>query len=447
MTSSKKSVSLPPMEDQKFVPLSDPQNEGRWKVYDLFCDEFDSPKLDSKKWSAYNRSWKGRAPVYFDSNNVSVANGRLMLTVPPSSSIDKSKLPEDFTHTSGFVQSKMTVKYGYFEIKAKLMDANLVSGFWFSNSDNERSTEIDVVEIAAGADKWRNKITSNTHVFKFPNLKEEIHGPAMVTNLSFDPTKDFHVYGLEWTEKTIRIYVDGKLVQERANKYWKQPLYMNINNEANVGWVGESPKDSQLPANYEIEYVRTWKSYGMYSEDEGGISELKYSFSESTLPFATMGSWSVKSEGDNKYLSLSDPSGWFTQQIPHFGQWSDFKWDMKVRFTKPLESGSMNWIFNGENSECLRIFIGSNNIKLVRYQGNQQVEEIAKSDFVTQPNKWYVYSLQYDDQTNMVAFFVDGKKVLSAEDKNFQKQAGPYAFASWKTAFDVDDFSVTYLKK
>lgn len=59
-------------------------------------------------------------------------------------------------------------------------------------------------------------------------------------------------------KKTIRFYVDGKLIRTVANKHWHQPLYLNFDSETMPQWFG-LPKAENLPSTFNIDYIRAWK--------------------------------------------------------------------------------------------------------------------------------------------------------------------------------------------
>ena len=83
-------------------------------------------------------------------------------------------------------------------------------------------------------------------------LREQFKTPV-------DLSKDYHVYALEWDERLIRWWVDGKVVRELENTHWHQPLHMNFDSETMPKWFG-MPEDEDLPSTFSIEYLRAWKT-------------------------------------------------------------------------------------------------------------------------------------------------------------------------------------------
>jgi len=241
-------------------PLSDQANDAGWSKYEPMSDEFDAGELDPNKWRPQNPTWLGRQPAWFDPANVTVANGKLHLTMRKN---EPPQMPKDkgyHTYTSAAVQSKGLVKYGYFEVKCKPMASAGSSSFWFYHQTPGLWTEIDVFEIGGRAPGFEKKYNMTLHVFKTPTEKKHwSKGGVWIapTNLA----DDYHVYGLEWDAEKIKWYFDGLLVRWVENTHWHQPLTLNFDSETMPDWFG-LPKDSDLPSTYSIEYVRAWKRPG-----------------------------------------------------------------------------------------------------------------------------------------------------------------------------------------
>ncbi len=243
-------------QNSKF-PLSDQSNTKNWTLLKQYSDEFDEKRLNEVKWHPNNPRWKGRPPTYFHGSNVSLENGELVIRVNKHG---KDILPEGFTHTTGFIKSKNRLLYGYFETEAKLMDAPWVSGFWLTYGDRNWWTEIDICENAPGLEYNRHDLNSNIHVFRAPKDKGDVKTHFSRNKKYYFPEelqKDYHVWGLEWTEEYIRFYIDGILFREAKNTHWHQPLTVNFNCESNK-WFGALPDDNRLDGEYHVKYFRVW---------------------------------------------------------------------------------------------------------------------------------------------------------------------------------------------
>jgi len=232
-----------------------PPAHGKWAPIPELTDEFAGPKLDAKKWHDHNPGWKGRKPGFFSKKNVFVKDGVLHLVARAE---DLPGLPEGYhTFTTAAVKSTTLVRYGYFEIRCRPMKSRASSAFWFYNSTKERWTEIDVFEIGGGAPKHKRTLHMNVHVFHTPEEKKHWAKPAQ-HKTPYDLADAYHTFALEWDEKNITWYLDGRAVRTVKNTHWHQPLHMNFDSETMPKWFG-LPEKKALPSTFAIEYVRSWR--------------------------------------------------------------------------------------------------------------------------------------------------------------------------------------------
>ena len=233
-----------------------PLEHGTWEPVPAFSDEFDGTQLDPAKWHRNNPGWKGRQPAFFSKKNVAVSDGQLHLTMRAENLPD---LPKGYhTFTSAAVKSTSTVRYGYFEIKARPMNSKGSSAFWFYDGTPEVWTEIDVFEIGAGNSKYRRTVHMNVHVFHTHTNPDRHWAKATRWEAPADLADSFRAYGLEWDPEHIRFYIDGQMVHEQPNTHWHQPLTLNFDSETMPKWFG-LPDAKNLPSTFSIEYVRAWR--------------------------------------------------------------------------------------------------------------------------------------------------------------------------------------------
>ena len=241
-------------------PLSDQENKGKWIKYESMSDEFEGKELDTKKWTVGMAWWKGRQPALFSDKNVTVSEGRLHLTMR------KEKLPPDVEklgyhdYTSAALHTKAQTTYGYFEVKAKPMDSGGSSSFWFQHGNGPGVvTEIDVFEIGGKAKDFERKYNMTLHAFNDTPAHFSV-GDAWIAPWRL--ADDWHVYGLDWSEKEIMFFVDGVLVRSVENTHWHYPLYLTFDSETMPEWFG-MPNEKDLPSTFSVKYVRAWKKEGM----------------------------------------------------------------------------------------------------------------------------------------------------------------------------------------
>lgn len=230
--------------------------DGDWEFCEEFSDEFNDEKLDPQKWYDHNPTWTGRQPGWFAKENVRVADGMLQLTAKAET---LPGLPDGYhDFTTAAVKSRERVLYGYFEVRSRPMNAGASSSFWFYAQDPDRWTEIDVYEMCGKSEKQEKIYHSNLHVFVTPEGGKKHTSDGRTWEAPFRFADDFHTYGLEWNEKEIRWYVDGKVVRTSENKQHHQALTINFDSETMPDWFG-LPDPADLPATFMIDYIRCWK--------------------------------------------------------------------------------------------------------------------------------------------------------------------------------------------
>lgn len=244
---------------------------GEWALNSTFSDEFNGTSLDEAKWDTRYQNWTGPDAGIFDSSNVSVANGYLRLDVnmPPAGT-----LPTGKTYTTATVNtqggdpgsSARDILYGYFEIRAKALNAKTVSGFWLTKNTPDQWTEIDVTELAGSLPR---QMPTNAHDIRENGVPVVPGGTLQFPEvIPFDKAgvassqtqgNSFHTYGLDWNADTINWYLDGKLVRTLANDHWHQALTVNLTS-AVPAWNGQpTANDLAIADPFLIDYIRVYQ--------------------------------------------------------------------------------------------------------------------------------------------------------------------------------------------
>jgi beta-glucanase (GH16 family) len=78
-----------------------------------------------------------------------------------------------------------------------------------------------------------------------------------IKNGDYDFARDFHIYGLEWNEKELVFYLDGKEIRREKNEFCfsPAPIWLSL---AIIPWAGEIT-DSIDGTRMEVDYVRVYK--------------------------------------------------------------------------------------------------------------------------------------------------------------------------------------------
>ncbi len=261
------------IKSANLYPASDPQNSCNWVLKEDMSDEFGGDSVDAEKWFVNGTDgeypvWVGRAPSQFAPENVRVEKGKMYLTTKwdPDYNFKKRDDPDDSRATYGeppittaAVISKNTFHYGYMEIKCKAADVSITSSFWATG----RGSELDVFEFVGDskeADNDRN-YPFCVHNWQLGGL--DVNGWCDDVEVDWRVGDGLHVYGCEWDENGLKFYADGKLVRDvdksELGKIWclTNPLKVWVDSET-FAWEG-FPEESDLPADYEIDYIRVWE--------------------------------------------------------------------------------------------------------------------------------------------------------------------------------------------
>ena len=81
--------------------------------------------------------------------------------------------------------------------------------------------------------------------------------------LDWEVGESFHVYGCEWTPDHVKIFGDGKLVNQvtraELGDQWKLDSEMMLWLDSEVFQWNGFPEKQDLPVEYEIDYLRVWQ--------------------------------------------------------------------------------------------------------------------------------------------------------------------------------------------
>ena len=258
--------ATPPAEE--LYPASDPQNEGNWVLRPDLSDEFDGDSLDATKWiksgegGEFVVGWPGRAPSQFAPENIRVEDGKLKLATkwdPDYDFVLRRDAEEDRrygTYTTAAVVSRATLKYGYMEVKVKAADASITSSFWATGP----RSELDVFEFVGKSKRSDSGMMFPISVHDWSQGGEMWHDDV---ELDWRVADDLHVYGCEWAADGLKFYADGALIREvpasEVGRLWclREQMQIWFDSET-FKWEGY-PEESDLPVDYEIDYVRVWQ--------------------------------------------------------------------------------------------------------------------------------------------------------------------------------------------
>jgi hypothetical protein len=218
-----------------------------------FSDEFDTDRLDSKKWLT-NYYWgekllKDRYSVesdlqsYTEKENFEIRNSILKITTKPQKingkvwSVDKGFYTKDFGYTSGLINSGASFrqKYGIFSAKIKLGNPMGRSAFWMLA--DKITPHLDVCRTTGGK-VWFDYFSSKGKISK--------------ASLGSRYSNDYFIYTLEWTAEKLVWKINNTEIYTQTSEVPQEPMYVLF-----AGGLNKPVSGSTL---MEIDWVRVYKT-------------------------------------------------------------------------------------------------------------------------------------------------------------------------------------------
>lgn len=112
--------------------------------------------------------------------------------------------------TTPLVVSKTKLKYGFFEISAKMAKAQLLSAFWLQGNSGEINVFETVPQSMYGSNGVSN--SNNYHCFNAVATAASTEDNRMEIP-GFDPSTAFNTYGIDWSSAGVKFYINGALVR------------------------------------------------------------------------------------------------------------------------------------------------------------------------------------------------------------------------------------------
>jgi beta-glucanase (GH16 family) len=238
----------------------------------VWADEFDKDGLpDNQKWTFdYGDGcpsiceWGNEEKQFYTKRlkNARVEDGKLIIET------HKEKFEEsEYTSSRIATNQKGDWKYGKFEIRAKLPSGlGVWPAIWMLPTDWEyggwpKSGEIDIMEHVGHV---QDSIYGTIHTKAYNHsIGTHIGQPTFVEN----PANEFHNYSIEWTENSIKWFVDEVQYFEVENEQktfaewpFDKRFHLVLNIAVGGFWGGEKGIDNNIfPQKMMIDYVRVYQ--------------------------------------------------------------------------------------------------------------------------------------------------------------------------------------------
>ncbi|MFI3281634.1 MAG: glycoside hydrolase family 16 protein [Rikenellaceae bacterium] len=236
----------------------------------VWCDEFDGTEVNRADWTfELGASGWGNDELqeYTDGDNAKVKDGYLTIT---ARKIGEEGAQERGGYTSTRIMTKDKKEFLYGRIEARMKMPKGVGGwaaFWMLGASFPDSVnwplcgEIDIMEYVGFTPNIHNMAMHNGSSSGFTVNKDTVE----VANAE----EEFHVYGIDWSEESIKFYVDSPenvAYEYRPAEYnedtWphNKPHFLILNLAVGGGWGGShGVDDTAFPMEFVIDYVRVYQ--------------------------------------------------------------------------------------------------------------------------------------------------------------------------------------------
>ena len=249
--------------------------QAQWKL--VWFDEFNAEGTpDPKNWTYEQGFARNEEHQWYQSENAYCQGGLLIIearkeqkpnpTYKPNSTSWRTNRPQiEYTSACLISRGLHQWQYGRFEMRGRIdTRPGLWPAFWTLGTQGEWPVngEIDIMEY------YRGMLLANfawasgqRYKAKWDDLKKPI------TDFEADWSQKFHLWRMDWDEKSIKIYVDDQLLNEvdleqtynpDGTNPFRQPHYLLLN-LAIGGQNGGDPTGTEFPSRFEVDYVRVYQ--------------------------------------------------------------------------------------------------------------------------------------------------------------------------------------------
>jgi beta-glucanase (GH16 family) len=261
----------------------------------IWSDEFNGTGApDPANWTFEvngNGGGNGEEQYYTDRRDNSIVGGGTLKLIAKK----ETYLGKAYTSARMITKGKFDFKYGRVDVRAKFpTGVGTWPAIWMlgSNIDAVSWPNCGEIDIAEHLGRTPNTIYGTLH---YPGRSGgQSDGRSIVIPTA---TTDFHIYSVEWSSTSVRIYVDNILYHTIPNNN-KVPFNHNfflLLNMAMGGNFGGAVDPNFTQATMEVDYIKVYKdanNFGISGSTKSYFNEINKSYSIPSVAGATY-NWTV----------------------------------------------------------------------------------------------------------------------------------------------------------
>jgi beta-glucanase (GH16 family) len=254
----------------------------------VWHDEFNRGSVPDPKFWVYEEGFvRNKELQLYRQENVRIRRGKLIIEgrkeTVPNPAFDANAPKEDWQrsrqtaeYTSGSIKTRDSLgwTYGRFECRGKFgVTLGLWPAFWMTGPTREwpANGEIDIMEYYQRAYRanvaWGSK-QRWVGIWRAKDVPIETLAKDAGYASADKWAEAFHTYRMDWDPEAIRLYVDGRLLNEvflkdtvnqspdGANPF-QEPHHLILN--LAIGATGGDPNQTKWPSRFEVDWVRVFQ--------------------------------------------------------------------------------------------------------------------------------------------------------------------------------------------
>jgi beta-glucanase (GH16 family) len=256
------------------------KTKGQYQM--VWHDEFNGNYIDTTAWNFEHGFLFNNEDQYYQNINAFCKNGELIIEARRTHILNPCYDPDnpsnqtirkyiDYTSARMNTKNKRNFLYGKFEMRAKIpVKGGAWPAFWTLGKDLEWPAcgEIDIMEY------YRDQVLANVawdqNIPLEPIWKSKKYPLKHFIDRDSDWVNKFHIWCMDWDNTSIRLYLDGELLNEvplaitvngelgKNINPFQHPQYI-ILNLAIGGDSGGKIDDTAFPMQFVVDYVRVYQ--------------------------------------------------------------------------------------------------------------------------------------------------------------------------------------------